>query len=74
MKERRMTTIGKNELLRNTILMGALGDAMGYQVEFMNEQEIDSFLSNEVTFEKMTNQPLIVSDDTQMSLYTLEGI
>ena len=69
-----MTTIGKNELLRNTILMGALGDAMGYQVEFMNEQEIDSFLSNEVTFEKMTNQPLIVSDDTQMSLYTLEGI
>ena len=69
-----MTTIGKNELLRNTILMGALGDAMGYQVEFMNEQEIDSFLSNEVNKEKMTNQPLIVSDDTQMSLYTLEGI
>lgn len=73
-REKRMTTIGKNESLRNTILMGALGDAMGYQVEFMNEQEIDSFFSNEVTFEKMTNQPLIVSDDTQMSLYTLEGI
>lgn len=64
----------KDKLLINTILMGSLGDAMGYQIEFMNETEIDSLFSNEVSFEKLTNQPLIVSDDTQMSLYTLEGI
>lgn len=64
----------KKSKLWKTVMFGALGDAMGYQIEFSSEADIDSKYDGEVTFEKLVNGKLQISDDTQMALYTLEAI
>ena len=48
------------------LLGGAIGDALGYAVEFQREEQIQAKYGFVKTF---VSQPLI-SDDTQMSLYT----
>lgn len=49
---------------------GALGDAMGYQIEFMNENEI----KQKYGFVKDFMSSSKISDDTQMTLYTATGL
>lgn len=56
----------KNKI-RGSLIGGAIGDALGYQIEFkrnIKEREITKFL----------NTPAIISDDTQMTLFTANGL
>lgn len=63
--------------IRGSLFGGAVGDALGYPVEFFGESEI--FLEygaqgiQEYALDKESGKALI-SDDTQMSLFTADGI
>jgi len=57
------------------LLGGAVGDAFGYCVEFLRLPEIRSTFGPEGIKEPVYQKgKLVVSDDTQMTLFTLEGI
>ncbi|WP_186370564.1 ADP-ribosylglycohydrolase family protein [Enterobacter sp. DE0047] len=57
------------------LLGGAVGDAFGYAVEFDSLEEIhQTFGSEGLTRPILQQGKLVVSDDTQMTLFTLEGI
>ena len=62
--------------MRDCVLAGALGDALGYPLEFLTEFEIDNRYASDgkLQFLDIIDEALYVSDDTQMSLYTLEAI
>jgi ADP-ribosyl-[dinitrogen reductase] hydrolase len=57
------------------LLGGAVGDAFGYAVEFDSISKIRTrFGSSGITEPILHDRKLIVSDDTQMTLFTLEGM
>ena len=55
---------------------GAIGDALGYSIEFLSMSEILSDYGDKgiQEFELNYNKQAEVSDDTQMTLFTAEGI
>jgi ADP-ribosylglycohydrolase len=56
------------------LLGGAIGDALGYRVEFRRWPDIEhEYGAAGIQLEKASGT-LIVSDDTQMTLFTLEGM
>lgn len=61
--------------VRDIIYAGALGDAFGYEVEFSSWLKIKSMYGDSgiVDF-KLHNGKVVVSDDTQMTLYTLDSV
>ena len=60
----------RSDRIRGCLLAGAVGDALGYQVEFLPLQEIDRIHGEHGV---RTMAPYI-SDDTQMTLFTAEGM
>lgn len=57
------------------LLGGAMGDALGYPVEFTSYcQIINKFGSNGITEYKLSNNKALISDDTQMTLFTAVGL
>lgn len=63
------------EKLLGCLLGGAVGDAFGYCVEFLRLPEIRAKFGPEGISEPVFQAgKLIVSDDTQMTLFTLEGL
>lgn len=59
------------------ILGGAIGDALGYPVEFLNINEIyDKYGVSGIKDLKVDrfSRNALISDDTQMTLFTIEGI
>lgn len=57
------------------LIGGAIGDALGYAVEFKSEPEIfGQYGKNGITDYKLKNGKAIVSDDTQMTLFTADGM
>ncbi|MDO4296769.1 MAG: ADP-ribosylglycohydrolase family protein [bacterium] len=74
-----MRIVAKNyqDAVRGSMIGGAAGDALGYEVEFWSENEIfRSFGSSGITayaLDSQTGQALI-SDDTQMSMFTACGL
>lgn len=57
------------------LLGGAIGDALGYEVEFTSLREIlKRFGECGINAPVSHHGKLIVSDDTQMTLFTLEGL
>ena len=57
------------------LLGGAVGDAFGYAVEFSSISDIRrKFGPAGIQEPSLTDGKLVVSDDTQMTLFTLEGI
>ena len=73
-KEADLNRVG--DCIRGSIMGGAAGDALGYPVEFMTRQGILSKygLSGIKTFELNRSGKALVSDDTQMTLFTANGI
>lgn len=63
--------------IRGSLIGGAVGDALGYTIEFLGEYEIFKRYGNsgirEYNLDSVSGKALI-SDDTQMTLFTVEGI
>ena len=57
---------------RGCLIGGAVGDALGYAVEFMQDYEIfEKYGTNGITEYSLVNNLAYVSDDTQMTLFTV---
>ncbi|GGC91738.1 hypothetical protein GCM10011512_18520 [Tersicoccus solisilvae] len=60
--------------VRGSILAGAVGDALGYAVEFSSWQQIsERYGTGGLTDLAAVAEP-VISDDTQLTLFTLEGL
>ena len=62
--------------IRGSMMAGAAGDALGYMVEFMSRRSIIAqYGSNGITkFDLTSDGKALVSDDTQMTLFTACGM
>ncbi len=72
-----MGSISLQEKFSGCLLGGALGDALGYPVEFMDiDQIMRNFGRNGITVPAPDKEKgvALISDDTQMTLFTAEGI
>jgi len=69
--------MNKQDRFSGCLFGGAIGDALGYTVEFLNLPMIQNrFGENGITdlvLDKVTNKA-IISDDTQMTLFTADGM
>lgn len=65
-----------NDKIRGSLMAGAAGDVLGYPVEFMSRQAILSqYGKNGITqFDLDHDGKALVSDDTQMTLFTANGM
>lgn len=60
---------------RGCLIGGAAGDALGYAVEFMTEKNITSqYGANGISEYELVNGKALISDDTQMTLFTANGL
>lgn len=60
---------------RGCMIGGAVGDALGYAVEFIREEHIFSrYGIDGITEYLLKNGKALISDDTQMSLFTANGL
>lgn len=63
-----------NTKIKGCLFGGACGDALGYPVEFAKWEEISGAYDNDgIKFGNFKEKPLI-SDDTQMTLFTADGL
>lgn len=69
--------ITRSDRIRGSLLGGAMGDALGYPVEFMHRSGIlQRYGEKGITayeYDRLSGKALI-SDDTQMTLFTAEGM
>lgn len=65
-----------NDKIRGCLMAGAAGDALGYKVEFMSRKTILSHYGEEgiTKFALDCNGKALISDDTQMTLFTANGL
>lgn len=67
-----MKDIGR---FRGCLIGGAVGDALGYAVEFQKENSIFKKYGNTgITEYELTGGVALISDDTQMTLFTANGL
>lgn len=60
---------------RGCLIGGAAGDALGYAVEFLSERQIfGKFGERGITEYELTDGVAQISDDTQMTLFTADGL
>lgn len=60
---------------RGCLIGGAAGDALGYAIEFFDEKSIlQKFGERGITEYELTNGKALISDDTQMTLFTANGL
>lgn len=67
----------KRDKIRGCLIGGAAGDALGYAVEFYTESTIfEDYGKNGITEYELdfSNGKALISDDTQMTLFTANGI
>lgn len=70
-----MQTTNKLDRCRGSLIGGAIGDALGYEVEFLSLSNIrNRFGENGIADYVLHNGVAEFSDDTQMSLFTAEGL
>ncbi|MCD8120993.1 MAG: ADP-ribosylglycohydrolase family protein [Clostridiales bacterium] len=66
---------GKLDAIRGSLIGGAVGDALGYAIEFWQEDQIfHTYGSNGITEYALVDGKAQISDDTQMTLFTAAGI
>ena len=64
-----------HDKMRGCIFAGALGDALGYAVEFSPYSVITQrYGENGIQELELTGGKAVISDDTQMTLFTMEGM
>ena len=65
----------KLDRFRGCLIGGAAGDALGYAVEFLGENQIfKKYGSTGITAYALRNGAAEISDDTQMTLFTASGL
>lgn len=66
----------QKDKIRGSLIGGAIGDALGYPVEFMSLAAIRSKYGKDgiTDFELNEKSKAVVSDDTQMTLFTANGL
>ena len=66
----------KQDKVRGCLMAGAAGDALGYEVEFMSRRIILARFGEQgiTEFALDSNGKALVSDDTQMTLFTANGL
>lgn len=70
-----MTMDNLQNKCRGSLVGGAVGDALGYAVEFDSLQDIrNKYGEKGITDYELHNGVALFSDDTQMSLFTAEGL
>lgn len=63
------------ESFKGCLIGGAVGDALGYPIEFYKISQIKNIYGeNGITEYELNNGKAIISDDTQMTLFTANGI
>ncbi|MBE6307403.1 MAG: hypothetical protein E7084_07095 [Bacteroidales bacterium] len=64
------------DCIRGCLMAGAAGDALGYVVEFINRRAILSRFGEQgiTKFALDSNGKALISDDTQMTLFTANGL
>ena len=73
-------TVDRPERIHGSLLVGAIGDALGAGVEFMHLPEIEELYGPEGATDFATDFTLYgdheapITDDTQMTLFTAEGL
>ena len=73
--EKKKETEVKLDQIRGSMIGGAIGDALGYAIEFSTEKEIfGTYGADGITEYKLSNGKALISDDTQMALFTANGI
>lgn len=61
--------------IRGSLIGGAVGDALGYAIEFDREKEIfKKYGPQGITEYELLEGKAIISDDTQMTLFTANGL
>lgn len=61
--------------IKGSLVGGAIGDALGYPIEFLKIESIkNKYGNNGITEYELTNGKAIISDDTQMTLFTANGL
>ena len=65
-----------NDRIRGSLMAGAAGDALGYEVEFESLQKIREIYGQRgiTEFKLDPNGKALISDDTQMTLFTADGM
>ena len=65
----------KKDLVRGSLIGGAAGDALGYTVEFMRYNQIlQKYGHPGITDYELRGGAALISDDTQMTLFTANGM
>ena len=64
-----------SDKIRGCLIGGAAGDALGYPVEFMSDEQLFADCGSEgITEYCLTDGTALFSDDTQMTLFSANGI
>ena len=72
----KISNVPAKDKIRGCLIGGAIGDALGYPVEFTSyDQILSQFGDSGITSYKLdsSSQVALISDDTQMSLFTANG-
>lgn len=61
--------------IKGSLIGGAVGDALGYAVEFLQDSTIFAkYGERGITEYELTDGKALISDDTQMTMFTAEGL
>lgn len=74
-RERMCCVVKSLDTYRGCMIGGAVGDALGYAVEFLDlDSIVKKYGKNGITDYALTNTVAQISDDTQMTMFTANGL